>query len=206
MPRDSRDRMIHSAYELFRERGFAGTGLREINAHSGVARGAIYHHFPGGKDELAGAVIEHAGQQISGLLGPFAAEAGPVAAVEAFAAGWEQHLEDHEFCAGCAIAAVAAETPPGTPTADTAAAAFGDWIKILAKSLRGDGVPRAQADRLATLAVSAVEGAVLLCRSEASTKRMVAVRKELAVAFDAAVQAARAAAEQHPETATEGAA
>ncbi len=184
--------MIHSAYELFRVHGVSATGLREINAHSGVARGAIYHHFPGGKDELARAVIQHAGDEVSVLLEPFAAEAGAVAAVGAFVAGWEHHLSSNEFRAGCAIAAVAGETAPGTETAEAAAEALGGWIAILSSSLRREGVSNAKADRLASLAVSAVEGALVLCRAEASTKRMTAVRQELEAAFQSAIDESQA--------------
>ena len=35
-----------------RRNGLAGTSFTEVLADSGAARGAIYHHFPGGKSEL----------------------------------------------------------------------------------------------------------------------------------------------------------
>jgi AcrR family transcriptional regulator len=50
---DSRNRMIQSAALLFREHGYSGTGFRDVIEHSGAPRGSIYHHFPGGKEELA---------------------------------------------------------------------------------------------------------------------------------------------------------
>src|SRR5690242_20447853 len=50
---DSRERMVRAAVELFRERGYAATSFGDVLARSGAPRGSIYHHFPGGKEELA---------------------------------------------------------------------------------------------------------------------------------------------------------
>lgn len=180
--------MIASAYELFRERGYSGTGFREINAHSGVARGAIYHHFPGGKAELAEAVIKRAGDEVGDALEEFARTADPVSTVAAFVAGWEQHVRQHDFCAGCAITAVVSESQHDEPQlAHAAAQAFGRWQAILAASLRRAGVSPARARRLATLAVSAVEGAVTLSRAARSTRALQEVGRELRASFENAV-------------------
>ena len=55
MPRqsDARDRMIQSAALLFRERGIEGTAFADVLQRSGAPRGSVYHHFPGGKQQLA---------------------------------------------------------------------------------------------------------------------------------------------------------
>lgn len=191
MAADSKQRMIRSAYQLFRERGYSGTGFREINAHSGVARGAIYHHFPGGKTQLAEEVIKLSGTEIGDALEEFASSADPVATISAFVAGWEQHLREYEFRAGCAIAAVMGESQHEAPQlADAAAAAFSRWRAILAGSLNRAGVPPTRGQQLATLAVSAVEGAVVLARAERSTNPLKEVGRELQALFaDAAAKA-----------------
>ena len=189
MAADSKQRMIRSAYQLFRERGYSGTGFREINAHSGVARGAIYHHFPGGKAQLAEEVIKLSGTEIGDALEDFASNADPVATVSAFVAGWEQHLREHEFRAGCAIVAVISESQHETPRiANAAAEAFGRWRAVLADTLNRAGVPPTRSRQLATLAVSAVEGAVVLARAERSTSPLEEVNRELQNLFNNAVR------------------
>ena len=188
MASDSKDRMIRSAYALFRERGYSGTGFREINARSGVARGAIYHHFPGGKNELAEDVIRLAGNEVSGALEVVAQQADAVSTLEAFVAGWIHHVREHDFNAGCSIAAIVAESQHDAPhLADAAAEAFGRWRAILAESLRRGGASAARARRLATLAVAGVEGAVMLCRAERSTRPLEDVRRELRATFEDAI-------------------
>ena len=53
----TRQLLISVARELFAERGYGATSVEEIIRRAGVARGALYHHFPG-KDALFRAVFE----------------------------------------------------------------------------------------------------------------------------------------------------
>jgi AcrR family transcriptional regulator len=49
--------LIAAARELFAERGFANVGTEEIVQQAGVTRGALYHHFKEGKEELFKSVL-----------------------------------------------------------------------------------------------------------------------------------------------------
>lgn len=49
--------LISAARSLFAERGYAGVGTEEIVQLAGVTRGALYHHFRAGKEELFQAVL-----------------------------------------------------------------------------------------------------------------------------------------------------
>ena len=55
MGTDTRTRMLVAGTELFRDRGYDGTGFRDVVARADAARGSIYHHFPD-KPALAAAV------------------------------------------------------------------------------------------------------------------------------------------------------
>ena len=43
--------------ELFREHGYEGASLSLISERTGLGKGSLYHFFPGGKEEMAAAVL-----------------------------------------------------------------------------------------------------------------------------------------------------
>ena len=53
----TRNLLIEVARQNFTERGYAGTSIDDVIQQAGVARGALYHHFPG-KEALFRAVYE----------------------------------------------------------------------------------------------------------------------------------------------------
>lgn len=52
----TREKLLHAAYDVMRERGFAGATSREIAARAGVSEGSIWVHF-GSKYNLCLAVL-----------------------------------------------------------------------------------------------------------------------------------------------------
>jgi AcrR family transcriptional regulator len=181
---DVRDRMIRSAEVLFGERGFAATGLRDVVAHSSTPRGSIYHHMPGGKAELAQAVLERAGDAATVA---FTGDDGdPAAMLHACLDGWRRALAETDYRAGSAILAIALEPDEQTGARDAAAAAFARWADAFAATLQASGVRRKRAARLATLAVASIEGAVVMARARGDAQPLDAVERELEAAIEAA--------------------
>jgi AcrR family transcriptional regulator len=180
MASQSRERMIQSAALLLRERGLAGTSFREVVEHSGAPRGSIYHHFPQGKNQLVEEAIDAAGAFAERLLTRAGDGADPVAMLRAFVDLWAQTLTGSDYRAGCPVLAVATEAAPDEPQLRAAAAgAFGRWHAALAADLRAAGVTPARARRLATTVIAGVEGAVVLCRAQQSSRPLRDVGAEL---------------------------
>jgi AcrR family transcriptional regulator len=50
-PRDTRERVLAVAAQLFAEKGYHGTGVAEIGEAAGIQRGALYYHI-GSKEDL----------------------------------------------------------------------------------------------------------------------------------------------------------
>ena len=98
MPRqsDARQKMIESAALLFRERGVQGTSFADVLEHSGAPRGSIYHHFRGGKTQLAEEATRWAGDfMVAGTVAALA-EHDPVETVGALRRQWAKILRDSE--------------------------------------------------------------------------------------------------------------
>jgi AcrR family transcriptional regulator len=59
--RDTRQEIVDAALNLFAEKGFFGTSMREIARAVGVRESAIYHHFTN-KEELLNTLMREAGE------------------------------------------------------------------------------------------------------------------------------------------------
>jgi AcrR family transcriptional regulator len=57
----TRERILYSAAELFRRQGYAATGLKQVVAAANAPFGSLYHHFPGGKEQLGDEVLRAGG-------------------------------------------------------------------------------------------------------------------------------------------------
>lgn len=71
----TRSALMDAAFELFRERGYAGTSTPDICALAGITRGALYHHFADKRD-LFRAVLEREAKAVANEI-RFAAAATP---------------------------------------------------------------------------------------------------------------------------------
>ena len=58
----ARERILSTAYELFKHRGIRAVGIDEVIARAGVAKATLYRHFPT-KDHLVLAVLERREQR-----------------------------------------------------------------------------------------------------------------------------------------------
>lgn len=187
--------MIDSAVTLFRKHGVEGTAFSDVIEHSGAPRGSIYHHFPGGKSQLAEEATRRAGRQLSAGIAVSIEAGDPVAALHSMTALYAEGLERTGYAIGCPIAAASVEGERSPGARDAAGETFAEWEDLLARAFRGRGVPAARARSLGTLAVSAIEGALLLARAQRSPKPLERVGRELeAIAREALADASGAGA------------
>lgn len=55
---EARERVLEAAERLFAQRGYSAVTLRDIAAEVGIRHTSLYHHVPGGKEELFVEVTE----------------------------------------------------------------------------------------------------------------------------------------------------
>ena len=143
----TRDRLLAATNESFRKRGYNGTSLKQVTSAANAPTGSLYHFFPGGKDDLAAAVITTSGAAYRELFEAIAdAAASPEAAVTDFFDGAAAVLEETDFIDPCPIGTVAREVAStNEPLRIATEQVFAGWIDS-----------RAQADLLARTDVLAV--------------------------------------------------
>lgn len=82
----TRAELIAAARRLFADRGYADVSVEDIVRRAGVTRGALYHQFPGGKEDLFAAVFDEVEEGVMAGIADTLAEAGaenPIAGVRA---------------------------------------------------------------------------------------------------------------------------
>ncbi len=161
----TRQRMIVSASVLIRERGARATSIDDVLAHSGAPRGSVYHHFPGGREQLLRDATDFASEYVARRLGRVGGD-GPLAAIEALYDWYRESLVESDFRAGCPVVAVAVESPrEGPDLRDAARMAFERWRRLLASEMEAAGIDAFRADDLGMVVLAAFEGALILCRT-----------------------------------------
>ena len=183
-PPRHRGAIVRAAATLFRRNGFAATGINEIAEVSGAPKGSLYHYFPDGKDQIAEAAIRFAGAGLVATLEKLEQEhdsaASMIRAYCKLLAGW---MAKSGFRDGCPISTTLLELAPQSEALRRRARG----LRQLARRDRaGAGARRfgkAEAKRLATLAVSAIEGSLILARVERSSAPIDDVAKSLASAL-----------------------
>jgi TetR/AcrR family transcriptional repressor of lmrAB and yxaGH operons len=186
-PPKHRGAIVRAAATLFRRNGFAATGINEIAEVAGAPKGSLYHYFPDGKDQIAEAAIRFAGAGLVATLEKLEKEhdtaASMIRAYCKLLAGW---MAKSGFRDGCPISTTLLESAPQSAGLTAAGReAFSGWCAVIARALVRDGFGKAEAKRLATLAVSAIEGSLILARVEASSAPIDDVAKSLASALQA---------------------
>jgi AcrR family transcriptional regulator len=179
--------MIRQAALSLAEKGPQRTSFSEVLAAAGAPRGSLYHHFPGGKDELVLGALDAAGAWAEQGLEPLAGRPAPDIA-RGFIDLWRSILERSHFAAGCAVAAVtvASEEPE---LQARSAQVFRQWRARLAALLAEGGVARNRAEAIAASLIAGCEGAVILSRAERSIAPFNLVAAELIAAVTRACEA-----------------
>jgi TetR/AcrR family transcriptional repressor of lmrAB and yxaGH operons len=150
---------------LLRDQGYAATGLAQVLTESGVSNGSLYHHFPGGMEELAEAALRESGEAVGDALSRCLDEAPNAGqGIAAFLDVARRPATDGVY-RGCPISPTALESPIISPRLRTAAAlCFDQWESLIARRLRADGWKQDAVPEAASAALSLVEGALLLAR------------------------------------------
>jgi AcrR family transcriptional regulator len=174
-----RKRMIVSTALLIRERGARATSIDAVLEHSGAPRGSVYHHFPGGREQLLREATAFSEEYVARRLERGSTD-GPLAAIEALLDHYRESLVATDFRGGCPVVAVAVESPEeGPDLRDAALAAFERWRNALARGFKAAGVEAVRADELGTLVIAAFEGSLILSRTYRDLAPLETVHREL---------------------------
>jgi AcrR family transcriptional regulator len=166
----SRERLLETAIELMRGRGFAGVGINDLVHASAAPKGSVYHHFPEGKLQIAREALGLYAQRVDAFVAAALGGAAPPAErVRALFAAFARRAHDGAFVSSCAVGAVGLDLGEDLePLRPVLAQAFARWADTVARHL-DLGEPR-RTRAFAGLVLTAIEGAYVRSRVERSRR------------------------------------
>ncbi|SHH06190.1 TetR/AcrR family transcriptional regulator [Massilia sp. CF038] len=170
---DARTRLIAAMVDALQRRGLHGSGLTELLAAAQAPKGVLYHHFPGGKTELAVAAVEATVDRLCLLLDERMSAGDPAVAVMAWIDGAQKRLAGSGYEKGCPLATIALETTADDVEIRAALGAGFSRIRLrMEQGLSAAGYPPASASALAALILAAYEGGLLQARAAGTPEPM----------------------------------
>ncbi len=194
----TRDRLVAAMADALLRRGYSGASVQEILTWSKVPKGSLYHHFPGGKEQLAAEAVMHLGAvQLDRMVQFLQGDLGK--GLASWLSWLCDQLEGDGFRRVPALSRLVGETEPGSLFALQLAAYFEDWEQRLLDHL-------VQPTRLeVSLLVGLVEGTLALTAVHRNRKAMDALVARLpqlvASGFSEPVRGRRSPPPVHPAAA-----
>ena len=149
--------------ELFRENGYEATSLALIGAATGLGKGSLYHFFPGGKAEMARAVLAEIDLWFeTRIFQPLEQQPNPSAAIATMFDDVSIYFRSgRRVC----LVGVLALGNVRDRFAESVQGYFTRWCAALASALQRAGHEFARAILLAEEIVADIQGAIVLARA-----------------------------------------
>jgi TetR/AcrR family transcriptional regulator, lmrAB and yxaGH operons repressor len=155
---------IPALAEAFREHGFEGSSLAQLCEATGLGKGSLYNFFPGGKEEMAEAVLADVSAWFTGsIFEPLErAAAGDVNAIDAMLDAVTDYFQSGQRICLQGAFALGRERDR---FADRIRGYFQHWITSLETALRAVGQDEQEARAGAVETVAAIQGGIVLSRA-----------------------------------------
>jgi AcrR family transcriptional regulator len=198
MARSTKESILTAAAELMRRKGYGAVGMKDIAQASGAPIGSLYHHFRGGKVQVAREALINAGHAYALLIPSivdFYTDLGD--AIEAVFTQAAEDMASTAFANMCPVASVAAEVADTVEELrETSAGVFAGWVDGGTAYFHARGVDEPRARELTLALIGALEGAFVLARTLRSTEPLLAAGRALAPQYRGVELAAKISAWQ----------
>jgi TetR/AcrR family transcriptional regulator, lmrAB and yxaGH operons repressor len=157
----SKQTYLPTLLKLFRQFGYEGVTISKISQATGLGKASIYHHFPGGKAEMAAAALAEVDLWLESSILPILEQnAKPI---EIFQAMCEE--TNHFFDRGqnsCLWAVLVLEQSSDDLFGTQIRAAFSQWIAAISTVLIATGMDETLAKQRGEDAIIAIQGALIV--------------------------------------------
>lgn len=156
----AREEVLERLLATFRDQGYDGASLAGLSAATGLGKSSLYHHFPGGKEDMARQVLGHLDQQLTAsLFEPLRSRQSPSRKLSAMLATLDAFYEGG--ARACLLERLGASVDRSSFRRPLAHA-FAAWIEAVEALCLEAGLPAAVARARAEDLVVRVEGALVV--------------------------------------------
>lgn len=155
-----KSRIVHQLFVVFRDRGFEGSSLADLSRATGLGKSSLYHHFPGGKEQMAEAVLDQGKAFIRLAVADVAGSDEPLK----LRIGKVTTAFDRLYAGGrnpCVLGKLAAANV-GAPGQQIAREAFQLWTAAITELAQESGMPPTRARHFAEDWIARVQGSLIL--------------------------------------------
>ncbi|MXN63382.1 TetR family transcriptional regulator [Stappia sp. GBMRC 2046] len=173
--------VIPALGEIFRRCGYEGASIARITRETGLGKGSLYNFFPGGKEEMAEAVLANIHQWFEeNIYRPLETEA-PDDALKQMFSGVSSYFRSGERI--CLVGAFALEETRDRFSSEVTHY-FHRWLETLAGCLRRKGYAPSKAKDAASYVIAGIQGAIVLVRATDDAAHFATILKTLKSACD----------------------
>lgn len=158
MPARGRAQIVGAIRDVFRQRGYEGATLAVLAKATGLGKPSLYHHFPGGKEDMALAALDMVECSLDEMVLVLReADATAAERLDRMFALLDTYYDSGRM--GCLLAVLALQRGEHR-LSDRVEHMFRAWIESLAALCREAGIP--DGDQRAEMAVALIQGGLIL--------------------------------------------
>lgn len=166
------DKLTH----VFRLYGYEGASLTRLTEATGLKRASLYHHFPGGKEEMALAVLERGSQGLEAqVLTPLQEPGTPAQRVQHMAERLNKFYAQGQQSCLLDTLSLGEEDSLHKPIQKAIAA----WLKAMIQVAQEAGLAPDVAEQRAEEVLIRIQGSLVFARTTGNTQPFQRVLKEL---------------------------
>ena len=156
-----KDEVLERLLTTFRERGYEGASLAELSAATGLMKSSLYHHFPGGKVDMAEQVLAYLEARLAAdVYAPLGSSQAPAKKLGALLDAIDAFYEGGRKA--CLYERLSASVDRGKFRRPLKRA-FATWMDAVERLCLEAGLPKAIARARAEDLVVRIEGALIVC-------------------------------------------
>ena len=168
---DTKSLLIDTSTILFQQKGYKSVGLNEILKACNVTKGALYHHFPNGKEELLITCLHALNEAITtDIEAIFSGHLSTKEATQSMIDKLIHHFETDGTITGYTFSSIVSEMATvSEPVRNACSALYENIQHIYCTKLETEGFSNESATSIALFMTASIEGAMMLCLTQKST-------------------------------------